>query len=71
MHAHYIIKNKNINDHLTINKKYNDKYKDLNIIELIEKIKVIPDLYIKIFDINYDINNNKKLVRDNRIIFAE
>ena len=40
-----------------IKSKYNDEYKDLNIIELIEKIKVhIPNLYIKINEIKYEID---------------
>ena len=93
MFVQYIIKSKNIDDYLSINKnfvddfwenielsqnqlykinsKYNDEYKDLNIIELIQKIKVyIPDLYIKINDIKYAIEIKKeKLLRDNRIIF--
>ena len=54
-----------------IKNKLYDEFKDLNLIELIEKIKVnIPDLYINIFDIKYELEiKNKKVIRDNRIIF--
>ena len=38
-------------------------------INVVEKIKVnVPDLYIKIFDIKYEIKINNQL-SDNRIIF--
>jgi len=54
-----------------IKNKFNDEYKNLDIIQLIEKIKTnIPDLYIKIYDIKYEIIiKNKKNNRDNRLIF--
>ena len=48
-----------------------DNYKGLSLIELINKIKIeIPDLYININDVKYNINiKNKNIERQQTIIF--
>ena len=50
---------------------FNDEYKNLDIIQLIEKIKMnIPELFIKIYDITYEFKIKNKIVnRENRLIF--
>ena len=54
-----------------IKNKFNDEYKDLDIIQLIEKIKIqVPDLFIKIYDIKYEIKFKNLLEsRENRLVF--
>ena len=54
-----------------IKNKFNDEYKNLDLIQLIEKIKInIPELYIKIYDITYEFKlKNNIQNRDNRLIF--
>lgn len=53
-----------------IKSKLNDNYKNLSLSELVNKIKSeIPDLYINILDIKYDIKiKNKLITREQRII---
>ena len=54
-----------------IKNKFFDEYKDLDLIQLLEKVKLnIPNLFINIYDVEYEIKiKNKRNIRNNRIIF--
>ena len=54
-----------------IKSKINKEYIGLDLNELLQKIKIsIPDLFIEITDINYEIKlNNKEHKRSNRLYF--
>ena len=51
--------------------KYLDEFKGLDFIQLLEKVKNnIPNLFVKIYDVTYEIEiKNKSISRNNRIIF--
>ena len=51
--------------------KYLDEFKGLDFIQLLEKVKNnIPNLFVKIYDVTYEIEiKNKSVSRNNRIIF--
>ena len=54
-----------------IKNNFNDEYKNLDIIQLIEKIKInILELYINIYNISYEFKSKNKINnRENRLIF--
>ena len=56
-----------------IKNKFFDEHKDSDLIQLLEKVKLnFPNLFVNIYDIEYEIKiKNKQNIKNNIIIFLE